>query len=255
MTRGDAVGRDAWRAAFREGLRSIGTTVLGTACWGLVTGVALVKGGLAPVHALAMVMLVYSGTAQLAALPLLAVGASLPAIWLTALLANLRFVVYSAVIAAEFRGLPMWRRLAMGWMTTDTALAAYLGGASGGADRPEPPALREARFVGANALVYGGWSVGTLAGVLLAGLIPDSPRIGYAASLAIVALVGPMLSTRAAVAAAVAAGAVAVLGRGWPWHLDVFAAIGAGIAAALAMPAVPAGASAAGPAAAGRGAR
>ena len=68
----------------RDGARSIGSTVIGTFCWGLVTGVALVKGGLTPLQAIGMVMLVYSGTAQLAALPLLSAGAPLVAIWLTA---------------------------------------------------------------------------------------------------------------------------------------------------------------------------
>jgi predicted branched-subunit amino acid permease len=229
--------RGAWRASFGDGVRAIGFTALGTLCWGVVTGVALVKGGLSPFQALGMVMLVYSGTAQLAALPLMSAGAALVTIWATALLANLRFVVYSATVATEFRGLPLWRRLALGWMTTDTALAAYFARGPGAGRGPEPVALREARFIGANAIVYGGWSVGTLVGVALAGLIPESPRIGWAASLAIVALVGPMLVTRAAVAAAAAAGVVAVLCRGWPWNLGVFAAIAAGVAVALWMPA------------------
>jgi predicted branched-subunit amino acid permease len=232
---GAAAGaRAARRAAFVRGARSIGATVLGTFSWGVVTGVALVKGGMSPVQALGMVTLVYSGTAQLAALPLLSAGASLAAIWATALLANLRFVVYSATVATEFRSLPTWRRLALGWMTTDTALAAYFGGT---ADRGEPIALREARFVGANAVVFAGWSLGTLLGVALAGAIPDSPRIGWIATLAIVALVGPMLVSRTALVTAAVAAAVAVACRDWPWNLGVFAAIAAAVVAAMAMPA------------------
>ncbi|HMS80711.1 MAG TPA: AzlC family ABC transporter permease [Burkholderiaceae bacterium] len=224
--------------AFRDGVRAIGATVLGTFCWGLVTGVAMVKAGLGTVQALGMVMLVYSGTAQLAALPLLAAGASLPVIWLAALLANLRFVVYSAVVATEFRGLSTARRLALGWMTTDTGLAAYFGR---GADarRPgegdTPVAHRAARFLGTNLTVYVGWSLGALAGVLLAGLIPDSPRIAFVGVLAVMALVGPMLDTRAAVAAAVAAALAALAGTGWPWRAGTFAAIAAGVLAALAL--------------------
>lgn len=224
--------RAAWRASFRDGVRSIGMTAIGTCAWGVVTGLALVKGGLSPLQALGMVVLVYSATAQLAALPLMAGLAPLPTIWATALLANLRFMIYSATVANEFRGLPVWRRLALGWMTTDTALAVYLVRAP---DAAEPQALREARFVGANALVYAAWSAGTVAGIVLAGLIPDSPRIGSAAMLAIAALVGPLLVTRSAIAAAAVAGTVAVLCRGWPWSLGVFTAIAAGVATALLM--------------------
>lgn len=220
------------RSPLLDGARLIGTTAIGTTCWGLVTGVALVKGGLSPLQALGMVMLVFSGTAQLAALPLIAAGASLPAIWATALLANLRFVVYSALVAGEFRGQPLHRRLLLGWLTTDTGLAAYLSGARPGTGAPAE-AERAARFAGANGLVYLGWSVGTLSGVLLAGLIPDSPRIAFVGVLAILALVGPMLATPIGRGVALVAAAVAALGHDWPWRLGTFAAIFAGVAATL----------------------
>jgi predicted branched-subunit amino acid permease len=72
------------RAALLDGARLIGGTVFGTFCWGAAIGMALVKGGLSSMQALGMVMLVFSGTAQVAALPLIAQGAALPAIWLTA---------------------------------------------------------------------------------------------------------------------------------------------------------------------------
>ena len=225
--------------AFAIGVRSMGSTVIGTFCWGLVTGVALVKGGLSTSQALGMLVLVYSGTAQLAALPLMSAGAALGAIWVTALLANLRFVVYSAVVATEFRGLPLARRLALGWMTTDTALAGYYGrGAGGGweaSSGEEPLRVREARFLGTNLAVYAGWSLGSIVGVGLAGLIPDSPRIAFVGVLAIMALIGPMLAARAALGAALAAGTVALIGRDWPWRMGMFAAIAAGIVAALVL--------------------
>jgi predicted branched-subunit amino acid permease len=55
-------------SAFTGGARLIGVTAVGTFCWGAVTGLALVKVGLSAAQALGMVALVYSGTAQLAAL-------------------------------------------------------------------------------------------------------------------------------------------------------------------------------------------
>lgn len=235
---GDAAASGVERRAFAEGARAIGTTALGTASWGLVTGVALVKGGLTPAQALGMVALVYSGTAQLAALPLLTAGAPVVAIWATALLANLRFVVYSATVATEFRGLSMSARLGLGWLTTDTGLAAYYGrGAAGDApsDGAEPLRVRAARFLGTNAMVYGGWTLGSVAGVAAAGLIPDSPRIAFVGVLAILALVGPMLAAGPALGAAVAAATVATLGRDWPWRTGTFAAIAVGIVVAVAL--------------------
>ena len=210
------------RAALFDGARLIGGTVFGTFCWGAAIGMALVKGGLSSMQALGMVMLVFSGTAQVAALPLIAQGAALPAIWLTALLANL------------FRGRPMVQRLLIGWMTTDTGLAAYLAGqqeASASLSERD----RAARFMGANGLVYFGWTLGTAVGVGMAGLIPDSPRLAFVGLLAVVAIIGPMMSTRLAWSIAVPAALVAVIGRDWPWRGGMFAAIAVGVAVAMLM--------------------
>ncbi|MEZ5720203.1 MAG: AzlC family ABC transporter permease, partial [Burkholderiaceae bacterium] len=50
-------------------------TGVGVGAWGLVTGVAMVKSGMSVPLALLMSILVYAGSAQLAVIPLLAVGA------------------------------------------------------------------------------------------------------------------------------------------------------------------------------------
>lgn len=225
--------REVLRAAWRQGASWVGGTVIGTFCWGIATGLAMVKGGLSTWQAIAMVVVVFSGTAQLAALPLIAQGAALPAIWLTALLANLRFLIYSALVANEFRGQALRHRLMLGWLTTDTGLATYLAGQARAGVAEEP--VRAARFAGANLLIYAGWSSGSLVGVLLAGLIPDSPQIAFVGVLAIVALLGPMLTARVPVMVALAAGAVSLAGTGWSGRLGMFAAIAAGIAVALIM--------------------
>lgn len=222
------------RAAWREGAGWVGGTVIGTFSWGIATGLAMVKGGLSTWQAIGMVVVVFSGTAQLAALPLIAQGAALPAIWLTALLANLRFLIYSALVATEFRHRPLRERLMLGWLTTDTGLATYLAGQGRLGDAGAEP-VRAARFAGANGLIYLGWSSGSLVGVLLAGLIPDSPRIAFVGVLAIAALLGPMLTSRVPVMVALAAGSVALAGVGWSGRMGMFAAIAAGIVAALVL--------------------
>ena len=70
---------------------------LGMGAWGLVTGVAMVKGGMSVPLALVMSLLVYAGSAQLAVIPLLAVGGPLWVVWLTAACVNLRFVIFSSM--------------------------------------------------------------------------------------------------------------------------------------------------------------
>ena len=84
---------------------------LGTSVWSFMTGVAMVKSGMSVAESVLMALLVYAGSAQLAALPLIAAAAPLWVIWLTALCVNLRFVVFSLHLRAYLIHLPLLRRL------------------------------------------------------------------------------------------------------------------------------------------------
>ena len=100
--------------AFRQGVTDMLGTGLGVGAWGLVTGVAMVKTGMPVALALLMSLLVYAGSAQLAVLPLLAVGAPLWVVWLTAACVNLRFVIFSNMWRSYFAPLPLRQRLTLG---------------------------------------------------------------------------------------------------------------------------------------------
>lgn len=65
----------AWRAEFSRGVREMLPASPGILAWGLVTGVAMVKSGLSVPLALLMSLVAYAGSAQLAALPLIAASA------------------------------------------------------------------------------------------------------------------------------------------------------------------------------------
>ena len=84
------------RAAFRDGRRAILPYLPGSCAWGLISGVAMVKGGLGVPWAIAMSLMVNAASAQLAALPLIVAGAPLWVIIGTGFITNLRFVIYSA---------------------------------------------------------------------------------------------------------------------------------------------------------------
>ena len=58
-------------------MREIAGPSFGIAAWALVTGVAMIKSGLTLPLAMFMSLAVYAGSAQLAALPLIAVNAPL----------------------------------------------------------------------------------------------------------------------------------------------------------------------------------
>src|SRR4029077_6164491 len=70
-------------------------------------------------QALAMTGFVFAGSAQLAALPLIAADAPVWGILLTATIVNLRFVIFSAGLQSYFRHLSLARRLLLGYLTSD----------------------------------------------------------------------------------------------------------------------------------------
>ena len=58
-------------ALWREGVKTGLPTLFGIAAWGMVVGIAMVKTGLTVLQASGMTLLVFAGSAQLAALPLI----------------------------------------------------------------------------------------------------------------------------------------------------------------------------------------
>jgi predicted branched-subunit amino acid permease len=92
--------------AFLQGLRALLPLTPGVIPFGLVTGVMAVELGLSPATAMGMTLLFYSGSAQMVALQLLSNGVLPVAIVATALIINLRFIMYSASLAPHFHGLP-----------------------------------------------------------------------------------------------------------------------------------------------------
>lgn len=222
-------------SARRDATRDAVGVSLGVAAWGLVTGVAMVKSGLPVWAALVMTFTVYAGSAQLAALPLLAAQVPLWVLVATLFCVNLRFVIYSAQWRPYLVHLGRWRRYLMGYLTTDMSYVLCLR------RYPEPPqsaAQREvvvayiARSAYLNWLV---WQVPSVLGIVAAEWIPSAWGLGFAGVLALLALIfGQVRDRRAAVAGIVAAG-VAVAAYGLPFKLHIVVAIVAAVAIGLWM--------------------
>lgn len=216
------------RAAFAAGFCAVMTSLPGIAAWGLATGIAMVKVGLELLPALWMTFAVYSGTSQLAVLPLLGVGVGVATLLLTALVANLRFVVYSAALAPHLRRLPMPHRLAIGFVTIDGPLAALM------LRQQQGPLVQRVAFLwGANVATGLAWTGASVVGIVLADQLPYGPELAYLGVLALFGIALPLLSGRPAWAAAMASAGVTLATLDWPQRAGTVAAVLAGVAAAL----------------------
>lgn len=219
-------------SAFARGAREVSPGATGVAIWGLITGITMVKAGLTVPQALGMTVFVYSGTSQLATLPMLVAGAPFWLVMGTAVLVSLRFVVYSAAVAVDFGKLGPRHRLLVGYLTIDAGLALYQ------ARRAAMPrfAQRYAYFMGSNLLVWACWQVSSIAGIFVAAWLPGSAgSLSYLGSLAVGALVVPLLRSAPTLGCGLAAAAVAVALAHLPYKLGLFAGVIAGTAVAVAM--------------------
>ncbi len=219
-----------WRdPAFHEGVRDMAGSALGLAAWGLVTGIAMVKGGLSVPMALLMSFIVYAGSAQLVAVPLMAAAAPIWVIWAAALCVNLRFVVFSAGWRQYFGHLPRWRRVFMIYLAPDMNYALFTRRFPNAKAEPH----QEAYFWGGVVTVWLAWQVPSIVGITLGDRIPTAWGIGFAGTLALLGIVCTMLVDRATWVAAAAAGCAAVAAYALPLNLNLVVAIAAAVAFGL----------------------
>src|SRR3954464_5344551 len=144
----------------------------GIAAWGLMTGVAMVKSGMSVVEALAMTFLVYAGSSQLAAIPLIVAGAPLWVILASSFCVNLRFVVFSLHLRPFLMHMPRWRRLTNGFLTADMSYAMFTPRFDRPPQTPEEEREQEAFLCGNYFVTWTSWMTASVIGIVLGNLIP-----------------------------------------------------------------------------------
>ncbi len=221
------------RVEFWAGLRAQLPILLGTSPFGMIYGIIAYEAGLPFSVALAMSLVVFAGSSQFIAAQLFATGATGVVIVLTTFVVNLRHMLYSASVAPYVRHLsPAWKWL-LAFLLTDEAYAVTIS-----RYRQEPvEAARDTAahwfFLGAGLTLWASWQLSSAAGFLLGAQIPASWSLDFTLALTFIALLVPVVQDRPAILAALAAGTVAVLARGWPYNLGLSAAVIAGIGAGL----------------------
>ena len=207
----------------------------GIGAWGMVTGVAMVKGGLSVPLAVLMSFAVYAGSAQLAALPLLAAGAPMWVIWAAAFCVNLRFVIYSAQWRPFFGHLPLRQRMVCGYLAADLNLIAFQRAYPSGLQGPRREPGQIPYYLGGVAVLWSVWQGPSMLGIALANFVPTAWGLGFAGTLAMVGLTYGLLSDRSTWVAAVVAGTAAVAAFSLPLKLNIIVAIASAVAAGLLM--------------------
>lgn len=228
-----------WRhPEFRRGVLEMADIALGIAAWGLITGITMVKSGLGVPLALAMTLLVYAGSAQLTALPLIASGAPAWLVWAAAACVNLRFVIFSAGWRPYFGHLPRARRARLAYFAADLNYVVFMRRFPA----PQPAPEQQPYFWGGAAITWVAWQSASLTGIALAEQIPPQWGIGFAGTLALLALTCSMLTDRGTWVSGAVAASAAVAAYALPLKLNLVVAIAAAVAIGLLVDRRPVGA-------------
>ena len=187
-------------SAFRRGFWALAPLWLGVVPFGLAYAITARSAGLSLLETQALSALVFAGSAQFSAVGLFATGAAGAEIVLTTLLLNIRHLLYGVSLG---RGLKLTRRErpVAAFFLTDEAFGIVA-------------VSKERSFsflLGVELSLFMVWNLATLAGFLLGATIPDPTKLGVDLifPLAFLALLVPLVRTRAELVVAVVSGVLA----------------------------------------------
>lgn len=218
------IGMQQWSAA-RDGLKAIGPLMVGSALFGLAFGALIRDSDMNPWAGLFGTMTVVAGASQIALVEALKAGSPAFIAILTAILINARFALYSAALAPVWSAFPLRWRLGLAYLMTDQSAVVAMREA----DEPDP--IRRRWFALGAALPFVVvWVLGTMLGLILGPVIPEHWQVGFIVPLMFIAVLVPGLRRPAEIVAIAGAAAVVLAGHNWPYGLNLFFGIIAGMA-------------------------
>lgn len=218
------------RAEFWAGFRDTFPLLVGALPFGIIFGALAVTSGLSPTGTAAMSAFVFAGASQFIAVGLVVGGASLSVIVLTTFVVNLRHMLYSATMAPHLARLPARWLLPLGfWLTDESFVVAARHYEDN--DRQQ----KHWYLLGSEIAMYLNWQVVTWIGIAAGQAIPDPANWGldFAMVVTFIGMLVPMIKGRPTLAAALVAGATALLANGLPNQFGLLLAALLGIAAGV----------------------
>ena len=215
------------RVAFLDGVRAMLPLLLGVAPFGLVIGVTVAELGVPHLAGWSLGWLVYAGSAQLAAVGLLAGSASAVVVVASVAVINLRLALYSAAMAPHWRGTSTAWRLVAAYLLVDPSFA--VGSRSYDGSRPRRQA--HLHYLGAALVLWVGWLTVIGIGVTAGATLPPALRLESIGPLYLVTLVVMSARTAAARVGVAVAVVTAVAASLLPLHLGPAVGMAAGLLA------------------------
>jgi branched chain amino acid efflux pump len=217
------------RTEFLGGVKALLPILLGVIPFGMISGIAVTQARIPPVSGFVMSLLVFSGAAFIVALQLIGSGAPALIVLFSALLVNLRFMIYSASLAPLLRNVPAAWKSTLAYVLSDQAYAASINHLTG---QPTSP-IAWLHLLGSGLAMWLAWQISVAIGILAGARLPASWSLEFTIPLTFLALAVPAIKDRFTAAAALVAAVVAVLASGAPFKLGLVTAAVIGILAGM----------------------
>jgi predicted branched-subunit amino acid permease len=211
----------------RLAVRDMLPVIVSIAPFGMLVGVSVGALATNPAGALLGSLVIYGGSAQLAATTLLDAGGGLLAILGSVIVIQARLLLYGAGLEPLFRDQPALFR----WVAPATIVdQTYASALARQAELGTPTRFRR-YWWSAGGVLGIGWLAAIGAGMALGPVLPASSPMAIAVPAVFVGLLVPRLTDRPAVAAALAGAVTAAAAAGLPNGLGLLLGVAAGAVA------------------------
>lgn len=216
------------RQEFIKGSRQGAPFILVIGPFALLFGVVATESGLDVLQTFSMSFLVIAGASQFTALQLMNDQAPVLIVLATSLAVNLRMGMYSAMMVPHLGGASVWARALAAYSLVDQVAVI---GADKFETEPELTMGHKLAFIfGSIVPIAPFWYIFTVVGALVGTQIPEAFALDFAVPITFLALIAPMVKTRAHLAAALTSVGVALVLAWMPYGTGLLIAAVAAMA-------------------------
>lgn len=177
---------------FFEGFKAMLPITTGVIPFGAVMGTVSTEASLSLFQTITMNLMVFAGASQLAAVELMTKNTASLVVLATALIINMRFMLYSAAISPVVQRSPLLLKLACAYCLTDQNYAVMT------ANSEKLKTNKEAIifYFGASLCMVSAWQLSVVGGFIFGNFAPASWSLEYAVPLSFVALTIPTIRNK-----------------------------------------------------------
>ncbi len=210
------------KSIFWQGVRDGAPFILVIIPFSTLFGVVATEAGLSVFETLSFSVLVIAGAAQFTAVELLRNDVPTVIVLISALAVNLRMAMYSASLTPYLGGASLWQRALAAYFTVDQTYACSVVKFEQNPDWTV--GQRMTYFFAVAVPICPLWYAFTVVGAVIGSAIPEGLALDFAIPITFLAIIAPMLRTRAHVAAALVSVSAALILAFLPYNLGLLAA-------------------------------